>query len=168
VQRRNGTLWTTLYWSALRLGEALALKVDDVDLERRSLTVFGRKTRRWRQLPICAPLARVLARWLPETGDGPELFPRLDVETGGTLGVTTMSKAWCAFQRSVGIPDHRRMRAHDLRHAFGRHATAEGLSLRVIQHMMGHASIQTTLLYADCELGDVLAQMERCGFVNGR
>lgn len=165
--------WHAFFFVALRTGmrrgEIFGLHWRDVDLDARRImvnyTVFkgtlqtpkGGKTR---PLPMSADLAEVLERWRLLT-PGPLVFPNLK-------GKLTKSPASAnkALDRVLDGTDIRRVRVHDLRHTFASHLVLQGCSLRVVQKLLGHASIQMTERYAhvgDSQLTAAIDSLNQLG-----
>lgn len=113
-------------WTGCRRSEALAMRWEDVDFENDVIYIPGTKTENsYRTLPINEPLRQVLLDMKPrKTG---KLF---DYQPDH---ITHAFKALC--------PNHK---LHDLRHTFATRCLECGVSIRVVQQWLGHASITTT------------------------
>jgi integrase len=147
--------WSPLFWTALRAGlrrgEILALKKDELSFARRTLTVSHSlyrgtletpKNGRTRTIPMSAGLAQVLKRYV-EGLKGEILFP--DPE-GALTDNPEMVDA--PLRRALQKAGLRRIRFHDLRHSFASQLVSAGRSLKEVQELMGHVSIQSTMRYA--------------------
>lgn len=157
---RDRALLELLYASGLRISEALGLDVDDLSLPNASVRVLGKGDRE-RVVPvgdvaleaITRYLEQVRPTWLPadrpargrsgrgHAGNAPLFLTR----HGRRLG---RMEAWRIVQRSAqraGIDGH--VTPHTLRHSFATHLLEGGADLRVVQELLGHASITTTQLY---------------------
>jgi integrase/recombinase XerD len=161
--KRWRCLFHTIYWTGARVSEALHLKLSDISLQHRLIRIYGEKTNRERQVPIPRPLAAELLRWMGHVR-GVWLFPRLDTPIDAPVGRTSAAHQWADFQRALHVPDHERLRIHDLRHCHGRHARRAGMDLLDIRDVLGHADVKTTELYTRIDSGSILERMERCGF----
>jgi integrase/recombinase XerC len=145
---RDAAILEVLYASGIRVGELVALDVDDVDADRRLVRVFG-KGRKERVAPYGVPAARALASWLacgrPRLArpvSGPALFlgargGRIDQRAVRTLVHNRLSDV-------DGAPD---CGPHGLRHTAATHLLEGGADLRAVQEILGHASLATTQLY---------------------
>jgi integrase len=156
--------WTLLLNTALRFGEAAALRWDDIDLERRTLRVnrglsrvpgpdgfrfTAPKTARSRRaVPLnAAAIAalrtqRVAANKLHLAAeDWNELGLVFPNRYGKPLREDRVLKAFHRVCELSGIP---RKRMHDLRHSLASHAYANGAELRDIQDLLGHSKLETT------------------------
>jgi integrase/recombinase XerD len=145
---RDRALLELLYAAGLRVSEATALDVDDVDLEDGSARAFGKGARE-RLVPIGrtarAAIEAYLVRGRPALAalaGGPALF----LGSRGTR--ITRQGAWKllrAYATRVGLAD--KASPHVLRHSFATHLLAGGADIRSVQELLGHASLATTQLY---------------------
>lgn len=137
---RYRTMLTVCYGCGLRLNEVLALRVKDIDGERRLLRITQGKGAKDRLVPLSPTLLEALrdywrryrpADWLFAGGSGAPLAP------------TSLQKAFTDAKRRAGVTTVGGI--HGLRHAYATHQLAGGLSVERRQRLMGHRSIQTTL-----------------------
>lgn len=147
---RYQTFLLTLYSMGLRLGEALNLKVGDIDSERMKVHVRLGKGQKDRLvvLPI-ATLSALRHYWLSHKN--PKLvFPAgknaiLRQSASIVMDRGGVQKAVKAILKTCRI--HKSISSHSFRHCYGAHLVEAGLNLRAIQHEMGHESPKTTALY---------------------
>ncbi len=150
-------LYMTAATTGLRLGELLALQWRDVDWSAESVRVRRSYTRGAFSTPKSAKSARVvpttdrLAGALERhhqasafQGAGDLVFPH--PTSGEVLDSSALRRRFHAALARAGV---RRVRFHDLRHSFGTSMAAAGCPMRALMQMMGHASMATTLRYAD-------------------
>lgn len=133
-----------LYGAGLRIAEALALEVSDIDGARGVLRIRHGKGDRARQGKLSQALYEWLrAYWAAERPPLPYLFssPR----TGHPPSRQTVCSALALAAVQAGIT--KRVTPHVLRHSFATHLLDEGTDVRVIQVMLGHRSVQTTARY---------------------
>ncbi|MBM4396156.1 MAG: site-specific integrase [Deltaproteobacteria bacterium] len=142
-------LFATLLWTGMRIGEALALRWDDIEwrsgkvLVRRSLfhkEFVTPKSGKPREIPMNSRLVEVLKAARHERGE--LVFCTLD---GKVLDQANVKRPFFAALRKAGL---RIIRVHDLRHSFASQLAIEGLPLKVIQELLGHQSMAMTLRYA--------------------
>jgi integrase/recombinase XerD len=147
-------LMQLLYATGLRVSELVSLPVAAVRGDPRMILVRG-KGGRERMVPLSPPAREALAAWLElrdreEGGTGrprprsPFLFP-----ARGRRGHMTRERFFLLVKdlaRTAGL-DPAAISPHTLRHAFATHLLAHGADLRVIQTLLGHASIATTEIY---------------------
>jgi integrase/recombinase XerD len=148
VALRDRALLETLYGAGLRISELVGLDVDDVDIEEGSVRAVGKGSKE-RVVPLGRYGVRALDRYLVRarpmlaaTGSGPALFLN---QRGGRLtrqGCTNIIKA---AARRAGL--RKRVTPHVLRHSFATHLLEGGADVRVVQELLGHASLSTTQIY---------------------
>jgi integrase/recombinase XerC len=147
---RDRAIVELLYGAGLRVGEASALDVRDVDLHRGDVRVLG-KGGKERVVPLPGAAREALAEYLDSRRApgvlGEPLFPSLRPKDGQVrrLGVRDIRRILKARARSVGIVD--RVHPHRLRHSYATHLLDMGADLREIQELLGHASLSTTEKY---------------------
>jgi len=148
VGQRDVAVLELLYATGIRVGELIALDIDDVDRERNLVRVFG-KGRKERSVPFGAPAARALDSWirsgrvkLATDRSGPALFLGA---RGGRVDPRTIRRMVHRRLAAVdGAPD---LGPHGLRHTAATHLLEGGADLRSVQELLGHASLATTQIY---------------------
>ena len=156
---RDRALLELLYASGLRISEALGLDRQDLSLEGGFVRVIGKGDRE-RLVPVGDVALSVLRRYLLEVREpwraaGSVTHPRASAERkGGPVFVSARGQrlvrmeAWRAMRRaSLAAGLGPRVTPHTLRHSFATHLLEGGADLRVVQELLGHASITTTQLY---------------------
>jgi integrase/recombinase XerD len=152
--RRDRAILEVLYGAGLRISELVGLSLGDLDLEGGSLRAFGKGSKE-RIVPLVGMAAGAMREWLSPAGRGalePDRWARRgDAEAvflnvrGGRL---SRQGAWGVVRRygdQVGLGD--RLTPHVLRHSCATHLLDHGADIRVVQELLGHASISTTQLY---------------------
>ena len=147
-------------WRAgLRVSEAVALEVADLQLDgdQPTLRVRQGKGGKTRIVPLHPELAAAFR----------QVIDYSNVRPSGPLVPTTRSTAWrwvkAALDRAQEletIPAGRHVGTHTLRHSAARHWLASGVPINTVSRWLGHASIQTTLIYLDI-LPDPTGYMDR-------
>ncbi|MEV0028042.1 tyrosine recombinase XerC [Nocardia sp. NPDC050793] len=145
---RDRLIVELLYSTGIRVSELCGLDVDDVDRERHLVRVLG-KGNRERSVPFGAPADRAVAEWLRY---GRPAFAT--AESGRALLLGRRGRRLDQRQaRSVvhevvsAIPGAPDLGPHGLRHSAATHLLEGGADLRVVQEVLGHASMATTQLY---------------------
>ena len=145
---RDRAVLETLYGAGLRISELVGLDVDDVDLEEGSVRVLGKggKERdvpigRYARDSISAYLTRVRPQ-IATTRSRSALFLNL---RGGRL--TRQGCTGILQQHVAGADITKRVSPHTLRHSFATHLLEGGADVRVVQELLGHASVATTQVY---------------------
>jgi integrase/recombinase XerD len=138
------TIVMLAYGAGLRVSEACGLRVEDIDSRSMLLHIRHAKRGRERYVMLGVRLLEALrAYWRKCRPKGPTMFPG---RTGnGTLDRATVSKALRRAAERCGIT--RRVTPHTLRHCFATHLLEQGVDLRSVQVLLGHASLHTTMVY---------------------
>ena len=149
---RDRAILELLYGSGLRISEALALEVAQVNLTAGYVRVVG-KGNKERVVPISDPAREAIQRYLRD-GRPALLRGRRPPGRKDPLFVTARARmltrqGFYKNLRRYGIQAHlaRRVSPHKLRHSFATHLVNHGADLRSIQEMLGHADISTTEVY---------------------
>jgi len=158
VRARDDAVLELLYGSGLRVSELAGLDLGDVDVGRRTVTVWGKGSKQ-RQVPVSPPAAAAVQRWV-EVGrpalTGPDTPPAaLFLNRRGRR--LTPRDARRIVEHRARQPLH----PHALRHSFATHLLDSGADLRVVQELLGHASLQTTQVYTHVSKERLLLVHER-------
>ena len=149
---RNRVIVRCFLFTGARLSELAQLTRDDVDLELGMIRILG-KGRRERFVPIHPALVDDLAAL---AGAGP-LFPS---RRGGPLSAAGIGEMFRSFvQDQLGIA----CTPHQLRHTFATELRRQGVDLRVIQQLLGHAKLDTTAIYTQVYPDDLTGAILRIG-----
>jgi integrase/recombinase XerC len=143
VQTRDTALFTLLYGCGLRISEALSLTVRDA-AGAETIAVHG-KGGKQRLVPVLPVVRAALAAWLPHHPDRQPNSPLFTGIRGGRLNPAVAQRTMRLYRQRAGLPDH--ATPHALRHSFATHLLGGGADLRVIQELLGHASLSTTQRY---------------------
>lgn len=145
---RDRALFELAYASGLRVSELCGLERSRLDLRHRMVTVTGKGDKQ-RAVPFGRSAERALREWL-ERGR-PLLARRARHDAvfvnarGGPLGRMGYWKILRGHARAAGLAT--RVHPHALRHSFATHLLEGGADLRVVQELLGHASVTTTAIY---------------------
>ena len=149
---RDRALLELLYATGARISEACGLSLGDLDLDNRLVRVFGKGAKE-RVVPFGRTAATAMGEWL---ADGRHLEPARWARRGDQEAVFLNTRgsrlsrqaAWAVVNKygeRVGLAD--RLSPHVLRHSCATHLLDHGADLRIVQEMLGHASISTTQVY---------------------
>ena len=145
---RDRAILEVLYAAGLRVSELTGLDVDDLDLEGGYVRVVG-KGGKEREVPIGRHAQHAVGAYLSRARPslvGQRTRGALFLNTrGGRLSRQACAKLLAVYATRVGIG--RRVSAHDLRHSFATHLLEGGADVRVVQELLGHASVATTQIY---------------------
>lgn len=146
---RDRALVEVLYGTGARISEAVGLAIDDVDLETGALRLFG-KGRKERVVPLgqfaIDALEAYIVRCRPILAVGGQGTSSLFLnQRGNTL---SRQSAWAVLQGAADRAGmQNRISPHTLRHSYATHLLAGGADVRVVQELLGHASVATTQIY---------------------
>lgn len=149
--RRDAALFETLYGGGLRVGELVALKIRDVDMDERTIRVLGkgRKERvvflHDRALDLLKDylvLVRPAFRARTAKLDDETLFVNFKGTPLTARGVRSILDVELKRQENK-----RHLSPHAFRHSFATHLLNRGVDLRSVQELLGHASLSTTQIY---------------------
>jgi site-specific recombinase XerD len=141
---RFRTIALTAYGAGLRIHEVCALEVGDIDPRRMLLRVRSGKGGKERYVMLSTRLLTALRTyWRVARPPGPALFP------GRRVGTTvSASSVRNALQRAGELCQlAKRVTPHVLRHSFATHLLELGTDVRVIQVLLGHARLSSTMVY---------------------
>jgi integrase/recombinase XerD len=133
----------TIYACGLRLREGTQLQVSDIDAQRMLVRVYQGKGGKDRFVPLPPRILELLRAYWQRGRPRPWLFPARHRPT--SLSPTSLQKTFKVVVRQSGIPKDASI--HTLRHAYATHLLERGISLRVIQELLGHKSPTTTARY---------------------
>lgn len=149
-----------LLLTGARKREALDARWENIDFERRLLTVPISKSGKPRHIPLSDGAVELL-RSLPRKLDMPWVF--FNPKTGKPP--VSIFYAWDTMRRKAGIKD---VRLHDLRHSYASFLVNQGRSLYEVQRLLGHADSKTTQRYAHLSPGALLDAANVVGGVIAR
>jgi integrase/recombinase XerD len=145
---RDRAILELLYGAGLRISELTALDVDDLDLEEGAVRVLG-KGGKEREVPL-GRFAReavdaYLTRGRPALASAGSRAALFLNARGGRLTRQSGNRLLAIHVRTAGIES--RVTPHSLRHSFATHLLEGGADVRVVQELLGHASVATTQIY---------------------
>ncbi len=141
---KGRTIVLTAYAAGLRIDEVCSLRVEDIDSKRNLIHVRDGKHGRDRYVMLSAPvLAALRVYWRAERPAGPELFPGR--KQGSVISHEAVRRTLREAAERCKLK--KRVTPHILRHSFATHLLELGTDLRVIQALLGHRSIRTTVRY---------------------
>ena len=147
-------LWTFMVWTGLRREEAANLTWDDIilDVSQPHMRVVGKGDKE-----RVVPLLPEAVEALDQPGRGP-VFLSL---AGKPLRLNRITDAFKKACKLAGSPDHH---LHHLRHTAATRMLSRGVNIKIIQLILGHASMSQTLVYTEGFVGDVYGElMEKMG-----
>jgi site-specific recombinase XerD len=140
---KHRAILMTLYSAGLRTGEAIHLRLEDIDSQRMMIRVEQGKGRQDRYVMLSRKLLETLRRyWLMSRPD-PWLFPG-QVPTH-PITYRSVDRIFACAKAKAGI--RKRVVPHSLRHSFATHLLERGVNIRVIQRLLGHRNLRSTEVY---------------------
>ncbi|HKQ59185.1 MAG TPA: tyrosine-type recombinase/integrase, partial [Candidatus Eisenbacteria bacterium] len=151
---RDRAMLELAYASGLRVSELLAVETTQLDLAGRSVTVTGKRDKQ-RTVPFGRAAEKALEDWLDRgraqvVRDGRSRLVFVNAR-GGALSRMGFWKILRGHARAAGLAT--RVHPHALRHSFATHLLEGGADLRVVQELLGHASVATTAIYTHLDRG---------------
>jgi integrase/recombinase XerD len=145
---RDKALLELLYATGARISEAVALNVDDL-IDRDVIRLFG-KGGKQRIVPLGSYARRAIDAYLVRVR--PEFAKRTHDPAALFLGIRgqrmSRQNAWLIVQRAAERAGFEKdLSPHTFRHSFATHLLAGGADVRVVQELLGHASVSTTQIY---------------------
>ena len=139
---KHKAVLATIYSLGLRVGEMLNLKVKDLDGERNVVNIYNVKGKKDRQLMFPENLKQLLRKYFQVYKPTDYLFE------GQGQAQYSRSSALKVLKKSANRAGvKKRVTLNTLRHSFATHLLEDGTDVRVIQKLLGHNSIKTTMIY---------------------
>lgn len=154
IALRDRAILEVLYGTGLRISELVGLSLSNLDLKGGTLRAIGKGDKE-RIVPLIGLAHETMSAWLSSMGRD-ELIPERWARRGDAEAVFLNSRggrlsrqgAWGIVKRYgdlVGLGE--RLTPHVLRHSCATHMLDHGADIRVVQELLGHASITTTQVY---------------------
>ena len=140
-------IFQLMYSSGLKLDELLGLRVRDVDIDGKALTIrgnsqSGRKAKQARTTILSEKVAPMLHAFVVDRGQDDYVFPGID---GGHMTPRAVQKAFKQALKKAEIT--RRASCNSLRHSFAVHLLEKGVDIKHVRRLLGHARTETTSIY---------------------
>jgi len=159
LRLRDHALLEVLYGAGLRVSECVGLDVDDVDTSRYTATILhvrAGKGDKARLVPLHPRGQRAIDAWRAVRGILPgDPRPLFVGATGGRLTTRSVQRNLRKWLGAAGIAQP--ATPHALRHSFATHLLDEGVDLRTIQELLGHASLASTQIYTKVSLDHLMS-----------
>jgi site-specific recombinase XerD len=137
---------TTIYGLGLRLNEGIGLKVEQIDSARQTVWIRGGKRNRDRGIPLPQPLLKRLRRfWKEERAESSSPYIFIGPKSKKPLDETGLQRTFVAARRDIRLAKHATI--HTLRHSYATYLLEHGVSLRMIQQILGHKCLSSTEVY---------------------
>jgi tyrosine recombinase XerC len=148
VGQRDRAILELLYAAGLRVSELVHLKLSQIDMDTREIRVIGKGSKE-RLVLMGKPAEEAIAAYLKEGRPKLSSKKKTDVvfinRYGQPLIERRIQKMVKQYAKQTGI--NKRVHPHTIRHTFATHLLDGGADLRVVQELLGHASLTTTQIY---------------------
>lgn len=142
---KHKALLSIIYSCGLRIGEALNLKLKDLDKNRKLIRIEQAKGKKDRYVPYSDKLRALLREYYEKWEPRPKEY-LFEGQYGGKYSQRSAGIVLHVAIKKCGIRKHASL--HGLRHSFATHLLEAGTDVRYIQEILGHNSIKTTMIYA--------------------
>jgi site-specific recombinase XerD len=146
---RDYCIGALLYNLGLRIGEVWNLKVKDVDLKSKKLTVTG-KGRKLRTLHITDEMAKIITDWLSVRKyflNSDKIDNLFISKKGNPLAIRTMEDNFKKIVIASKINKNFNVTPHTLRHSFASHLNDKDVDILILQSLLGHSTPRSTEIY---------------------
>lgn len=148
---KHRTMLQVLYSTGLRVSELIALRIEDIDSGRNTITVRHGKGGKDRQVPLSPTLLQLLREYWKIYRPKAYLFEN-ERNNGSQMSDRTVQAVFAHARKSSGI--RKKVSAHTLRHSYATHLLESGTDLLSIRNLLGHSNITTTTVYLHLKSGD--------------
>ena len=136
-----------LYGCGLRSYELCNLEIKHIDFDRKTVFIKKQKGNHDRYLPLSELLCRGLKKYLSTVSPQKWIFNSQVSKDGRDNAYTTRGIQWTIKEARSKIKTSKKITAHTLRHTYATHLLEDGLDIVSIKELLGHARIETTLVY---------------------
>jgi site-specific recombinase XerD len=148
---RDRTILFLLYGTGMRVSELSNLNIDCVDLDNRMLRIIGGKGNKDRLIPLPDVLIPIIEEYMENRRQDSLTSALILNRSGDRLTSRSIQRLVKKYREQADLQD-KKLTPHTLRHAFATHLLANSVDIRVIQELLGHASLSTTQLYTHVSL----------------
>jgi site-specific recombinase XerD len=149
--KKHKCMIALLYSAGLRIGELMNLKIMDINSSRMTIHLKGAKGNKDRMVPLSIKVLKMLREYYQEYQPKEYLF---EGQKGGKYSPSSFNKLLKIAARTGKIKQN--ITAHTLRHSYATHLLERGTDVRIIQRLLGHSSIKTTMIYTQVSEPTVL------------
>ena len=139
---KHKAILALLYSSGLRIGEVINLKISQIDSERMTLMVKGGKGVKDRLVPLSQKLLELLREYYKKYKPSEYLFEGQNSPQYSNSSANQFIKR---YAKLAGV--RKKVTAHTFRYSYATHLLESGTDIRIIQKLLGHNSIKTTMIY---------------------
>lgn len=144
---KHRLMLAVLYGCGLRSYELCDLRLSDIDFERKTVFVRKKKGLVDRYVPLSDHLIRGLKKYIESEHPQIYVFNSQKTDEGAFRPLTTRAVQWLIKECRSKINTNKPITAHTLRHTYATHLLEDGLNIMSLKELLGHAHIETTLVY---------------------
>jgi len=144
---RHRLILGMLYSCGLRSYELCNLKLSEVDFDRKTVLVRKQKGNQDRYLPLSEKIINGLQEYIKTENPVEFLFNSQVTYDGKPRGLTKSTIQWLIKENRRKVDTHKHITSHTLRHTYATHLLEDGLNIIAIKELLGHARIETTIIY---------------------
>ena len=148
---RDRTVLYLLYGTGIRVSELSDLNIENLDLKNRLIRIVEGKGGKDRLIPLPDLLVPILEEYLLSRRNDKDTAALILNRSGQRLTSRSIQRLVKKYKEQLNMED-KKVTPHTLRHAFATHLLANSVDIRVIQELLGHASLSTTQLYTHVSL----------------
>ncbi|MHA1978115.1 MAG: site-specific tyrosine recombinase/integron integrase [Candidatus Hodarchaeales archaeon] len=148
---RDRTILFLLYGTGMRVSELSDLNMNCVDLDNRMLRIIKGKGNKDRLIPLPDVLIPIIEEYMINRRSDSSSPALVLNRSGNRLTSRSIQRLVKKYRELADLQD-KKLTPHTLRHAFATHLLANSVDIRVIQELLGHASLSTTQLYTHVSL----------------
>lgn len=161
LRYRDVAIVLTMLTCGLRSQEVISLRMEDVDFHQCQMRVRG-KGRKERIVPLCFQIMRAFEKYLSLERPLKSADSFFVVLRGNDAGQTMNRESFRSFfryhRKKTGV---KKARPHEFRHLFASDLARAGVSIGVIQELLGHAELKTSQIYIDLFIDDIRAEYDK-------
>jgi site-specific recombinase XerD len=148
---RDKAILYLLYGTGIRVSELSNLNIEHIDLKDRMIHIVGGKGNKDRIIPIPDGIIKILDCYLKNRRNDTIEKALILNRSGYRLTPRSIQRLVKKYKEEADLMD-KKLTPHTLRHAFATHLLSNAVDIRVIQELLGHASLSTTQLYTHVSL----------------
>ncbi|MGM5471416.1 site-specific tyrosine recombinase/integron integrase [Flavobacteriaceae bacterium LMO-SS05] len=148
---KHRTILALIYSCGLRIGELIGLKLKDIDVDRRQVVVRQGKGRKDRYVILAESFLPLLKNYILSYQPKLFVFEGQSKAQYSPESIRSFLKGSC---KKAGISKY--VTPHTLRHSYATHLLEQGIDIRYIQELLGHAKPETTMIYTHVSKKDLL------------
>lgn len=157
----DAAIFELIYGSGLRASEVCAIKMNDLSLDERRVTIHGKGDKE-RILPLSDMSVKRIYEYLPirDVWNKKKLQYLFVNKQGNTLNREYIHTHLKRLLKENDLP--KKFSTHSLRHSFATHLMNEGVDVRIVQSLLGHEDISTTQIYTELDTHTKREEYDRC------